>query len=82
MERLGALLREARESAGLLQRDLAKALGRPQQYVSQYETGGHRLDIWELGEVSRALGLPLGEVVRRYEAAAGRRAGPRSAPRR
>ena len=54
--------------AGLTQEEVARRLDRPQSFVSKYETGERRLDILELREVSAALGLSLGEFVRRLEA--------------
>jgi predicted transcriptional regulator len=37
-----------RKNAGLTQRDLAKLLNKPQNYVHRCETGGRRLDAIEL----------------------------------
>jgi len=54
--------------AGLTQEEVAKRLGRPQSFVSKYETGERRLDILELRGVLAALGLPLKEFVPRLEA--------------
>ncbi len=67
-QRLVALLRQLREEAGLRQVEVAERLGRPQSFVSKYETGERRLDLVELGYVCRALGTTLGELVRRFEA--------------
>ena len=50
-----ALLLEARTRGGLTQKDVARRLGRPQSYVSKYETGERRLDVVEFLEVTRAL---------------------------
>lgn len=61
------LLRELRETAGLRQIDLATRLKRPQSFVSKYESGEKTLDFLEVGEVCRALGVPLVDFVRRYE---------------
>ncbi len=61
------LLREIRRKAGVRQTDLAAALGKPQSFVSKYESGERRLDILELRDVCRALRLPLAEFVRRLE---------------
>lgn len=66
-EIVGRLLRELRGRAGLTQAALAERLGRPQQYVSAYESGGHRMDLYELRVICDAVGVALSEVVRRYE---------------
>lgn len=65
--RLRALLRQVRLDAGLRQEDVANRLGRPQSFVSKYESGERRLDLVELQEVCRALGISLVTFVRRYE---------------
>jgi transcriptional regulator with XRE-family HTH domain len=41
-------LREMRKNAGLTQRDLAKLLNKPQNFVHRCETGGRRIDAIEL----------------------------------
>ena len=46
--RLLRVLRQVREKAGLTQIQLAKKLGKPQSFVSKYETGERRLDLLEL----------------------------------
>lgn len=66
---LQELLRRARREAGLRQVDLAQRLGKPQPFVSRYEKGEKLLDLPELRQVCRALGLFLPEFVRRYEEA-------------
>ena len=48
---------EGRRSAGLRQTDLAELLGKPQSFVSKYETGERRLDVVELLVVARSIGL-------------------------
>lgn len=53
--RLQEMLIEARHTAGLTQVELAARLGRPQSFVSKYETGERRLDAVELIEVAEAL---------------------------
>lgn len=55
--RLLARLIEARTAAGLSQGEVARRLGRPQQFVSRYELAGRRLDIIEYIDVALALGL-------------------------
>ena len=66
-KRLVALLRQIRRDAGLTQTDLAKRLREPQAFVSRYETGERRLDLLELKEVCRAVGISLKEFVKRFE---------------
>ena len=66
-QQLQELLRELRDAADLRQIDLAKRLGRPQSFVSKYESGEKNLDFLEVREVCEALGVPLIEFVRRFE---------------
>ena len=53
------LLVELRRAAKLKQVDVAEALGRPQSFVSKYESGERRLDILELYDVCAVLGCKL-----------------------
>lgn len=64
---LTALLRSLREEAGLNQTELAGRLSKPQSFVSKYEAGERRLDVVELEQICAALGLSLGDFVKRYE---------------
>jgi transcriptional regulator with XRE-family HTH domain len=66
-EKLQALLIEARREAGFNQVALAKKLGRPQSFVSKYESGERRLDIVELREICQALKIPLPMFAKRFE---------------
>jgi len=66
-ERLQRLLRELRREVGLRQVDLAERLGKPQSYVSKYESGEKILDILEAKEVCEALGLLLSEFAKKIE---------------
>ena len=66
-KRLLELLRQIRLDAGLRQVDLAKRLRQPQSYISKYESGERRLDLLELREVCRAVGIDLKDFVRRFE---------------
>jgi transcriptional regulator with XRE-family HTH domain len=66
-ESLQRLLRQIRLDVGLRQVDLANRLGRPQSFVSKYESGEKRLDILELRQICEAVGIPLVEFVRRLE---------------
>jgi transcriptional regulator with XRE-family HTH domain len=52
-------LRGARNEVGLTQAELATRLGRPQSFVSKYESGERRLDLIELSEVCSALEISL-----------------------
>ncbi len=66
-ESLQGLLRQIRLDAGLRQIDLAHRLGRPQSFVSKYESGEKRLDVLELRQICEAVGISLIEFVRRFE---------------
>jgi len=66
-EALLSLLRQLRTDAGLRQVDMANALRKPQAFVSYYESGARRLDLLELRQICGILGIPLIELVRRFE---------------
>lgn len=66
-EKLQKLLRDARVSAGLTQEDLAKKLDHPQSFVSKYESGERRLDLIELQDVCRGIGISLLDFIKRFE---------------
>ena len=68
-EILQDLLRQLRTDAGLRQADLALRLGKPQPFVSRFESGEKLLDLPELRQVCQALNISLPEFVRRYEEA-------------
>jgi transcriptional regulator with XRE-family HTH domain len=70
-QRLQTLLRLIRTEAGLTQTEVAQRLGQPQSFVSKYESGERRLDVLELREVCRVIGIPLAEFVERLEQALG-----------
>ena len=61
------LLREARESAGITQVELAKSLKVHQSFVSKIESGERCVDLVELQAICKALGISLTNFVRRYE---------------
>jgi transcriptional regulator with XRE-family HTH domain len=63
------ILQECRAAAGLRQEDVAKLLGRPQSFVSKYESGERRLDILELRAVCKAVGTNLQNFTSRLEKA-------------
>jgi transcriptional regulator with XRE-family HTH domain len=62
-----SLLRELRLHAGLRQTDMAAALGKPQAFVSYYESGARRLDLLELRQICSILGIPLVDFIRKFE---------------
>jgi transcriptional regulator with XRE-family HTH domain len=62
-------LKQTRLDAQLTQSDLARRLGKPQSYVSKYESGERRLDVIELEEVCIAVGESLSGFVRSLEQA-------------
>lgn len=66
-KKLEELLRQIRQDAGLTQEDLAAKLGRPQSFVSKYESGERRLDVLELREVCKALKITLTGFVEKLE---------------
>lgn len=66
-ERLLTLLRQIRLAADLRQEDVADRLGEHQSFVSKYESGERRLDLLELKQVCKALGVSLIDFVKRFE---------------
>jgi len=66
-EKLRVLLKELRKDAGLTQVELSDALGKPQSYVSKYETGERKLDYVETSEICKVLGLPMERFNKLYE---------------
>ena len=61
------LLREIRQEAGLRQVELAERLGRPQSFVSKYESGERRLDLLELQDLCQAVGVSFATFAKRFE---------------
>lgn len=55
---MASKLRQARERAGLTQRDAATRLGIPQSIISELENGQRRLDVAELVSLSALYELP------------------------
>ena len=66
-DRLQWLLRKLRNGAELRQAELAQKLGKPQSFVSKYESGERRLDVLELRQVCHALGITLGDFIGKLE---------------
>lgn len=66
-EALARLLRSLRLKAGLTQFALAHVLGKPQSFVSKYESAERRLDMVEVAEVCEALGVSLIDFIKAFE---------------
>ena len=64
---LQELLKSIRMKSSLKQANVADQLGKPQSFVSKYESGERRLDLPELREVCLVLGITLSELVERFE---------------
>ncbi|WP_039918747.1 helix-turn-helix domain-containing protein [Cellvibrio mixtus] len=65
-EVLTALLKTLRSEAGLTQTEMANLLGKPQSYVSKYESGERRLDFVEVMEVCEGLHVAPKSFLERY----------------
>jgi transcriptional regulator with XRE-family HTH domain len=59
---VGTCLADARRRANLTQQELAKRLGKPQSFVSDYERGQRRIDLMEFLIIARALGVDPQEI--------------------
>jgi transcriptional regulator with XRE-family HTH domain len=66
-ETLRNLLRQQRNEAGLRQIDLAKKLGKPQSYISKYESGEKSLDILEVKEICAVFEITLSDFSKKLE---------------
>ena len=70
---LGQLLTTARKEAGISQEGLAEIVGKPQSYISRYEAGSQRLDVFELRRICRAIGIPFMDMMANLDAALGKK---------
>lgn len=59
-----AALAQAREAAGLTQRDLARRLSRAHSFVGKIESGERQLNVLEFCEYADALGADPAELLR------------------
>lgn len=66
-KRFLSVVRRIRVDAGLRQADLARKLGKPQSFVSRYESGERRLDVLELRHICKVLGLSLADFIKELE---------------
>ena len=62
-KRLQGLLLRVRKERKLSQWDVAKKLGRPQSFVSKYESGERLLDVIEFIAVARAMGADPNDIL-------------------
>lgn len=62
-----SLLKKHRKVAGLTQVQCSKALERPQSFMSDVESGTRRLDIVQLRDLCKALGICLTDLIVEFE---------------
>lgn len=60
-------LRQARKRAGLTQQHIAEKLETTQSVISKCERGERRIDVVELREFCKAMGVPLREFIESLE---------------
>lgn len=58
----------ARKDSGLTQQELAEQLGRSQSFVAKIELGERRVEVVELVEIARILGVPTVRLIAPVEA--------------
>lgn len=61
--RILAALKEARQSAGLTQTDVARRFGAHASFVSKCESGERRIDVLELSQFCRLYGVKVAEFL-------------------
>ena len=64
-KKLCLALAEVRKRKELTQAVVAGRLGKPQSYVSKYESGERRLDVVEYLDIARVLGIQPGKLLTR-----------------
>jgi DNA-binding XRE family transcriptional regulator len=62
-ELFGANLRDARERRGMMQKDLAAAVGLSQGYVSQIELGARNTNLDLAADLAAAVGLSITDLI-------------------
>jgi transcriptional regulator with XRE-family HTH domain len=70
-----AALRDARRAAEMSQGEIAARIGYSRTVISKLERGELRLDLLQLRQICRAIGIPLVEFVQRVERALAEREG-------
>ena len=61
------MLTAVRLEKNMLQSEVAEKLGKNQSFVSKYERGERRLDFPEFIELADALGINVGEFIKKYK---------------
>lgn len=61
--KLRKLLIAARKKAGLKQADVARKMGKPQPFMSRFETGERQLEVAEFIELAEILGVDPASVI-------------------
>jgi len=64
-----ACLRQTRRAAGLTQQDISEKLCTTQSVISKCERGERRIDVVELREFCKAMGISLREFIEALESA-------------
>lgn len=64
-------LKTGRIASGLTQIELSLRLERPQSYVAKYEGGDRRLDVVELIDICRVIGIDAQALIAEIEAIGG-----------
>lgn len=67
--KLGETLASMRASAGLNQAEVALRLGKPQSFVSKYESAERRIELSDLEEIAAAIGVSLEDAIADYRKA-------------
>ncbi|MFZ7338035.1 helix-turn-helix domain-containing protein [Comamonas jiangduensis] len=63
---LRELLAKKRKSKGLHQIDVAKALQRPQSFVSKYENGERKIDVIDFIQICRSMNIDPTSILDEY----------------
>lgn len=64
---LGAQIRRIRENLVLTQAELAERLGIDDTQLSRYERGGANPSAERLGQIAKALGVPISELFKNVQ---------------
>lgn len=60
---IGDRVREAREALGLSEEDLARLADFTVEVIQSIEAGRYRIDAYTLAQLSRALNVPVGNIL-------------------